>query len=191
MSRKTCQLTDSFSLVPVGSSFVRYNSNNTRRFFYNVHAAHASTNKTKIVWIETELFLFYPGRTHLVFTCVLGRYVASTALLVPEPFGGRWPHRRTAARRWRVSPFSGVTSSGRVWRKVPESDAGSVGNWLIYRLIQMVNWRNDVVDWNARLIGLYCQLIWVVACLIYWLVWAVDCLTWMIGIRECDIYEDC
>ena len=24
-------------------------------------------------------------------------------------------------------PFSGVTKSGRVWRKVPESDAGSVG----------------------------------------------------------------
>ena len=25
------------------------------------------------------------------------------------------------------SPFSGVTNSGRVWRKVPESDARSVG----------------------------------------------------------------
>ena len=24
-------------------------------------------------------------------------------------------------------PFSGVTTFGRVWRKVPESDAGSVG----------------------------------------------------------------
>ena len=24
-------------------------------------------------------------------------------------------------------PFSGVTKSGRVWRKVPQSDAGSVG----------------------------------------------------------------
>ena len=27
-------------------------------------------------------------------------------------------------------PFSGVTKSGRVWRKVPESDAGSVVNWF-------------------------------------------------------------
>ena len=29
------------------------------------------------------------------------------------------------------SPFSGVTKSGRVWRKVPESDARSVGA-LVY-----------------------------------------------------------
>ena len=28
-------------------------------------------------------------------------------------------------------PFSGVTKSGRVWRKVPESDAGSVTDTLI------------------------------------------------------------
>ena len=104
-------------------------------------------------------------------------------------------------------PFSGVTSSGRVWRKVPESDTGSVGNWLICRLIQMVNWLNDVVDWNARLIGLYCQLIWVVACLIYWLIWTVDWLTWMVGYASvifmkiatvvlndkyaCDSYTNC
>ena len=27
-------------------------------------------------------------------------------------------------------PFSGVTKSGRVWRKVPESGAGSVGPYL-------------------------------------------------------------
>ena len=31
-------------------------------------------------------------------------------------------------------PFSGVTSSGRVWRKVPESDAGSVGQTARNRL---------------------------------------------------------
>ena len=34
-------------------------------------------------------------------------------------------------------PFSGVTKSGRVWRKVPESDAGSVG-------------KTDTVMSNAR-----------------------------------------
>ena len=36
------------------------------------HVAYASSNKTKIVWIETEL-LFYPGWMGLVFMCVLGR----------------------------------------------------------------------------------------------------------------------
>ena len=30
-------------------------------------------------------------------------------------------------RRDKECPFSGVTKSGRVWRKVPESDAQSVG----------------------------------------------------------------
>ena len=40
--------------------------------FINDHIAYASSNKTKIVWIETELF-FHPGRMRLMFTCVLGR----------------------------------------------------------------------------------------------------------------------
>ena len=48
-----------------------------------------------------------------MFTCVLGRCVASTVSLIPNSFG-------------KECPFSGVTNSGRVWRKVPESDARSV-----------------------------------------------------------------
>ena len=32
-------------------------------------------------------------------------------------------------------PFSGVTKSGKVWRKVPESDAGSVGG-ILYQMLQ-------------------------------------------------------
>ena len=55
-----------------------------------------------------------------MFTCVLGRWVASTVILVPKPFGGR-----RQLRGDKVCPFSGVTKSGRVWRKVPESDARS------------------------------------------------------------------
>ena len=42
-----------------------------------------------------------------MFMCELWRYIASTVMLVPEPFGR-------------------VTKSGRVWRKVPESGARSV-----------------------------------------------------------------
>ena len=37
------------------------------------HVAYASSNKTRIVWIETELFsFFYLGWTCFMFTCVLG-----------------------------------------------------------------------------------------------------------------------
>ena len=57
------------------------------------------TTKPKIVWIETGLFFFYPGRTRLMFTCMLGRYVVYTVLLVPKPFGTCWQRRQTAARR--------------------------------------------------------------------------------------------
>ena len=56
-----------------GSKRVTDNSNYIRRFsFITAHVAYVSTNKTKIVWIETELF-FYPGRARLMFTCVQGR----------------------------------------------------------------------------------------------------------------------
>ena len=63
----------------------------------------------------------------LLFTWVLGRYVASTVIFSTQTF------RRaltasvdSCAEIKSIYPFSGVTSSGRVWRKVPESDARSV-----------------------------------------------------------------
>ena len=62
-----------------------------------------------------------------MFTCVLWRQVASAAVLVPnlsesaDRVGGD-----------KECPFSGVTKSGRVWRKVPESDVGSVGTLLTH-----------------------------------------------------------
>ena len=58
--------------------------------------------------------------------CVLGRYVTSTVLLNPnlsedaDSVGGQ-------LRGDKECPFCGVTKSGRVWRKVPESDVRSVG----------------------------------------------------------------
>ena len=55
-----------------------------------------------------------------MFTYVLGRQVVSTVILVSTPFGGG------QLRGDKEGPFSGVTNSGRVWRKVPESDARSV-----------------------------------------------------------------
>ena len=63
-----------------------------------------------------------------MFTCVLGRYVASTVLLVSTQTLRRelTASVDSCAEIKSTCPFSGVTSSGRVWRKVPESDALSV-----------------------------------------------------------------
>ena len=63
----------------------------------------------------------------LMFTCVLWRLaVEATVISVPEPFGGRRRASVDSCAEIKECPFSGVTKSGRVWRKVPESDAWSV-----------------------------------------------------------------
>ena len=68
-----------------------------------------------------------------MFTCVLGRYVASTVLLVPKPFGSADRVGGQLRGDKGVCPFSGVTRSGRVWRKVPESDARSMISTQAFR----------------------------------------------------------
>jgi len=82
-----------------------------------------------LLTIETELFsfLFYPRWMRLMFTCVLRHYVSCTALLVPNLWAGVDRVSGQLRRRDKECPFSGVTKSARVWRKVPESAAGSVG----------------------------------------------------------------
>ena len=60
-----------------------------------------------------------------MLTCMLQRYVAfsltSTQTFQRVLMGWVEMHRE---KEW---PFSGISSSGRVWRKVPESEAWSVG----------------------------------------------------------------
>ena len=88
---------------------------------------YTSANKTTIVWIETELF-FLPGVNAsqvYVRTLVLGCFYSHIST-------------RTFRRALTASldspcseitiecPLSGVTKSGRVWRRVPESDVRSV-----------------------------------------------------------------
>ena len=60
-----------------------------------------------------------------MFMCVLGHKVASTVLSVPKPTQGA---DRVAGqlRGDKECPVSGITKSGRVWRKVLERDAPSV-----------------------------------------------------------------
>ena len=62
-----------------------------------------------------------------MFTSVLGRYFAPTILLVGYPnLSGVADSVGGQLRGDKLCPFSGVTDSGRVWRKVPESNARSV-----------------------------------------------------------------
>ena len=68
-----------------------------------------------------------------MFTCVLGRCVASTVLLVPNLSEGADSIGRQL-RGDNECPFSGVTNYGRVWRKVPESGARNVALTLFLSL---------------------------------------------------------
>ena len=75
---------------------------------------------------------------HLIFMCVLQGWVASTVSLVEQ-----YPNLSEGADsisgqicRDKECPFSGITSYGSVWRKVPESEARSV--MLAYTLSGLV-----------------------------------------------------
>ena len=63
-----------------------------------------------------------------MFTCVLGRYKVASTVLSQYPNLSEGADRVGGQLRGdKECPFSGVTKSGRVWRKlVPESDARSV-----------------------------------------------------------------
>ena len=82
-----------------GSKVVTDNSNYVSGVsFITAHVAYASTDKTKIDWIEMEL-CFLPGADAPHVYERLRRCVASTVLLVSRPFAGSWQCWWTAARR--------------------------------------------------------------------------------------------
>ena len=69
---------------------------------------------------ETEL-VFYPGRTRLMLQPVSTLYHFQSC-----QYPNLWEDADSVGGQLRGAeecPFSGVTSSSRVWRKVPESDA--------------------------------------------------------------------
>ena len=65
--------------------------------FIAANKVYISTNKTTIVWIETELFFFSFFTRGGCVSCLRACFGArlSAVILVPESFGGRW----TAVRR--------------------------------------------------------------------------------------------
>ena len=92
--------------------------------FTAANKVYTSTYKTTIVWIKMELSFTRGG-------CVSCLRVCLGARLLLQPC--QYPNLSEGADRVggqlhgdKECPFSGVTKSGRVWRKVPESDARSV-----------------------------------------------------------------
>ena len=77
------------------------------------------------------------------------------AMLLPQSY--QYPNLSEGADRVggqlrgdKECPFSGVTKSGRVWRKVPESDAWSVG------------WPVNPAAWNVKVVWILslCEMGW-------------------------------
>ena len=93
--------------------------------FITDHVAYTSSNKTKIVWIETLFFIFYftwgecVSEFALALCCFYSHIQYLDLSEGADCVGGQ-------LRRDKKNPFSGVTKSGRVWRKVLESDARSM-----------------------------------------------------------------
>ena len=93
--------------------------------FIATNKVYTSTNRTTTVWIETEFFFSLPGvdASH-VYVRALGLGCFYSQITVP--LGGRWPrHAGGQLSGDKECPFSGVTKSGRVWRKVSESGGRS------------------------------------------------------------------
>ena len=83
-----------------------------------------------------ELFFTRGGLSVSCLRACLG------ARLLPQP---QYPNLSEGAdrvggqlRRDKQCPFSGVTKSGRVWRKVPESDARSVGLTGVHVIVSVL-----------------------------------------------------
>ena len=95
--------------------------------FIAANKVYTSTNKTTIVWIETELFLSPRVDASHVYMCALALDCFYSHIISTRTFRRAltaWLHQHLHGDK--ECPFSGVTKSGRVWRKMPESDAQSV-----------------------------------------------------------------
>ena len=117
--------------------------------FITDHVAYASSNKTTIVWIETELSFFFLFFTRGGCASCLRAFLGARVL--PQSYQN--PNLSEGADRVggqprgdKECPFSGVTKSGRVWRKVPESDARSV----VLTLVFFLKWQNCQRDYTAE-----------------------------------------
>ena len=77
-----------------------------------------------------DFFFTWGGCVMFTWLWVFVRQVASTVILVPKPFRGCW-RIGGQLRRSKECPFSGITKSGSVWRKIPESKAQCPPPWCL------------------------------------------------------------
>ena len=110
------------------SKFVTNNSNYIRHWFYVAMLLTPAQIKPKSFESTRNLFSFFFARGG----CVSFLRACLGAGLLPQSY--QYLNLSEGADRVggqlrgdEECPFSGVTKSGRVWRKVPESDARSVG----------------------------------------------------------------
>ena len=130
---ENCQLTSSFFCWCSNSSkCVANDSNYIGRLFYVAMLLTPAQIKPKSFESRRYVFsvyflIFYPGWMHFIFTSCecLGTRLLPQSYQYPKLSEGA---DRVAGqlRGDKECPFSGVTKSGRIWSKVPESDARSV-----------------------------------------------------------------
>ena len=97
--------------------------------FITTNKVYTSTYKTTIVSIEMELFFFFLPRvdaSHVyIHALVLGCFYSHIYYYLNLSEGT--DHVAGQLRGDKECPFSGLTKSDRVWRKVQERGARSVG----------------------------------------------------------------
>ena len=82
---QNCQLTSSFFVgAQTVVSLLQTTQIKQSMSFIAVIKVYTSTNKTTVVWIETELLFYTGGCVSCLFTCVLWCKVASTVILVTK-----------------------------------------------------------------------------------------------------------
>ena len=113
--------------------------------FIAANKVYTNTNKTTIVWIETELFFFTRDGCASCLRACLGARLLLQSYEYPnlsegaDRVGGQ-------LRGDKECPFSGVTKSGRVWRKVPKSDARSVCQ------LKTTGWRSVYIHFKIKIL---------------------------------------
>ena len=129
-SRKLSANEQFFCWCSNSSKFVTNNWNKTRRVFYSRQKFTPAQTKPQSFESRRNFFLFsfLPGvdASHVyVHVLALGCFYSHISTRTFRRALTASLHDSCAEIK--SAPFSGVTKSGRVWRKVPESGARSVG----------------------------------------------------------------
>ena len=101
--------------------------------FITDHVAYGSSNKTKIIWLKTYFFLTRSGCVDVSHIYMHAWALGCFHSLI----------------RNKEHPLRSVTKSGRVWRKVPESDAQSVNHPITHLYTTWAKWISSEAENRA------------------------------------------